>query len=278
MERQDTLRVFTHDKGFVFIDGALVEVKFIETKFDYDHSENGMAYFTASHVVRLPDGTNYTVNRYIDVFDSIQKYKDDDPSETEFKALYGTPCCVVSNVFGRRFRSMAYWTLKNGEPISKIFELTHFKYNYLSYRFEADEKPYGTPYVTREECVSYNDIKVIDKDGNTSLSTGINKLLQLDEDQKELLGQFENLLREMKANDIFLLQDCCQKIMAYNFRNVEGYALDYKAELSEVCVDSGEDPKNFERADRYGETFKVEGEIEQWGDDNYLFIKRKRKR
>lgn len=39
---------------------------------------------------------------------------------------------------------------------------------------------------------------------------------------------------------------------------------------------SGEDPNNFERADRYGEPFKVEGEIELWGDDSYLFIKRKR--
>lgn len=276
MERQDTLRVFTHDKGFVFIDGALVEVKFIETKFDYDHSENGMAYFTASHVVRLPDGTNYTVGRYTDVFDSIQKYKDDDPSETELKALCGTPCCVVSNVFGRCFRSMAYWTLKNGEPISKIFELTHFKYNYLSYKFEADEKPYGTPYVTREECVSYNDIKVIDKDGNTSLNTGINKLLQLDDDQKELVGQFENLLREMRDKDIFLLSDCCERITVYNFRNVDGYMLNYNPELTESDVDPGENPNDFERADRYGELFEVDGRIEQWGDDNNLFIKRKK--
>lgn len=276
MERQDTLRVFTRDNGFIFIDDALVEVKFIETKFDYDHLDNRMAYFVATHVVRLPDGTNYTVNRYVDVFDSIQKYKDDIAAETSYKTLCGESGCVVQDVFGQRFKSIAYWTMKNGEPIIKTFELTHFKFNYLTNKFEASEKPYGTPYVTREECVSYNDIKVIDKDGNTSLNTGINKLLQLDDDQKELVGQFENLLREMRDKDIFLLSDCCERITAYNFRNVDGYTLNYNPELTESDVDPGENPNDFERADRYGELFEVDGRIEQWGDDNNLFIKRKK--
>lgn len=276
MERQDTLRVFTRDNGFIFIDDALVEVKFIETKFDYDDSDNRMAYFVATHVVRLPDGTNYTVNRYVDVFDSIQKYKDDIAAETSYKTLCGESGCVVQDVFGQRFKSIAYWTMKNGEPIIKTFELTHFKFNYLTNKFEASEKPYGTPYVTREECVSYNDIKVIDKYGNTSLNTGINKLLQLDDDQKELVGQFENLLREMRDKDIFLLSDCCERITAYNFRNVDGYTLNYNPELTESDVDPGENPNDFERADRYGELFKVDGRIEQWGDDSNLFIKRKK--
>lgn len=276
MERQDTLRVFTRDNGFIFIDDALVEVKFIETKFDYDHSDNRMAYFVATHVVRLPDGTNYTVSRYVDVFDSIQKYKDDIAAETSYKTLCGESGCVVQDVFGQRFKSIAYWTMKNGEPIIKTFELTHFKFNYLTNKFEASEKPYGTPYVTREECISYNDIKVIDKDGKTSLNTGINKLLQLDDDQKELVGQFENLLREMRDKDIFLLSDCCEHITAYNFRNVDGYTLNYNPELTESDVDPGENPNDFERADRYGELFKVDGRIEQWGDDSNLFIKRKK--
>ena len=277
MERQDCLRVFTHDSGFMFVDDALVEVKFISTLFKFSHNENNYAWYDSETTVELPDGSQTVVKGYNTIFDSVKKWEQKEEAETSYKKLYGEYGSVIFDVLGRRYaRGISYWVVENGKPMWKTMELREFKFMYKGNRFTSNEHIPEKRYVSREEAISYNDIKVIDKNGNTTLRTGINKFLQLDEDQQELIGQLENLLIEIRKQDIFLCMDCCERITAYNFRNVSGYVMNYNTELSDSEVDAGENPDDFEKADRYGEPFKVHGCIETWGDDNNLFIKRKK--
>lgn len=276
MERQDCLRVFTHDSGFMFVDDALVEVKFISTLFKFSRNENNFSWFDSETVVELPDGRQVVVKDYDQVFDSVKGWQERISAETSYKKLFGEYGSVVFCILGRRYNSgITYWTVENGNPVCKALELREFKFMYKSNKFVSSELVPEKRYISREEAISYNDIKVIDKDGNISIHTGINKLLQLDPDQQELIGQLENLLIEIRKQDIFLCMDCCEKITAYNFRNVSKYVMNYNPSLSESEVDPGETVDDFEKADRYGESFKVHEHIETWGDDNNLFIKRR---
>ncbi len=276
MERQDLLRVFVYSRVFVFIDDALTEVKPIKTEFSYDHVEENMAYYRASHIVELPDGSSYTVNSYDGVFDSVEDFKKGNPSATDFKSVYGRYGTVMYDTLGWCSQVNSYWTMENGEPVHKMLDLEHFSFNYETNKFEVAKKPSEPLYSSRDKCISYNDIKVIDNEGNTSINTGINKLLQLDDDQKELVGQLENLIREMASKDIFLLMDCCERITAYNFRNVDDCVLYCDTTLSSSEVGENENPNDYELADRYGKPFEVDATVSQWGDDSRLFIKRKK--
>ena len=279
MERQDCLRVFTHNSGFIFVGDALVGVKFIYTSFKYDHTEDNEDYFVAKTKVQLPDGSFSYVKDYNKVYDSFVAYKEKNSAETSYKKLFGEEGSVSNDVLGWKFAgTIAYWTLVNGEPVRKIACCTDFRFNYETNKFETDEQFPKNIYHSREECISYSDIKVISKDGDVAIKTGINKMLQLDPDQEELLGRLENLLLEMKNKNIYLLQDCCERICAFNFRNVENYKLNLNLELSDGDVDPGCSPLDYEIADRYGDVFHVDTHcaIETWGDDQNFFIKRRR--
>lgn len=57
MERNDALRVFVKNGGFVMVDHKLQEVKWLRTEFEYDHKEDDALYYVARTTFQKPDGT-----------------------------------------------------------------------------------------------------------------------------------------------------------------------------------------------------------------------------
>lgn len=93
----------------------------------------------------------------------------------------------------------------------------------------------------------------------------------LDDDQRELLKQFEDICKKMNDADMLLISDSCEDMSVFNLRHIKNYALDY----NDVPDVMDGDPEDYERADRYGVPFKVNHHIQWWGDDSSLFILRK---
>lgn len=277
MERNDALRVFTKNSGFVMVDHKLQEVKWLRTEFKYDHKDEDFLLYTAHTIFQKPDGTTGVLNDYDMAFDSVEKYEKGVSAETSYKTLFirkndGDVLRDVIRGVKRSFNP-EYWVFDKlcHVPVQYKLELEEFYFDYSDNRFHTDEFPKDCKiYDTKEEALSYNTYKIIEQDGTEYEREGVNKLIMLDDDQRELVVQFEQLCAKMKKANLIMIADYTT-LSVFNLRRVENFALDYNEEPD---VDFG-DPKDYEKADRYGDAFVVTSNIEFWGDDHYLFIQRK---
>lgn len=278
MERNDALRVFTKNSGFVMVDRKLQEVKWLRTEFKYDHKDEDFLLYTAHTTFQKPDGTTGVLNDYDMAFDSVEKYEKGISAETSYKTLFTrkNDGDVIRNVIRgvKRSTNPEYWVFDKSchVPVQYKLELEKFYFDYSDSCFHTDEFPKDCKiYDTKEEALSYNTYKVIEQDGTEYERDGVNKLIMLDDDQRELLKQFEDVCRKMKENDMILICDSCDDMSVFNIRRIQNFALDY---CNEPEVMDG-NPEDYELADRYGTDFKINHNIEWWGDDNKLFILRK---
>ena len=278
MERNDVLRVFTKNSGFVMVDRKLQEVKWLRTEFKYDHKDEDFLLYTAHTTFQKPDGTTGVLNDYDMAFDSVEKYKKGVSAETSYKTLFirKSDGDVIRDIIRGVKRSFnpEYWVFDKSchAPVRYKLELEEFYFDYSDNRFHTDEFPKDCKiYDTKEEALSYNTYKVIEQDGAEYERDGVNKLIMLDDDQRELLKQFEDICKKMNDADMLLISDSCEDMSVFNLRHIKNYALDYN-DVPDVMDGN---PEDYERADRYGVPFKVNHHIQWWGDDNCLFILRK---
>lgn len=278
MERNDALRVFTKNSGFVMVDRKLQEVKWLHTEFKYDHKDEDFLLYTAHTTFQKPDGTTGVLDNYNIAFDSVEKYEKGVSAETSYKTLFirKSDGDVIRDIIrgAKRSTNPEYWVFDKSYrvPVQYKLELEKFYFDYSDNRFHTDEFPKDCKiYDTKEEALSYNTYKVIEQDGTEYERDGVNKLIMLDDDQRELLKQFEDICKKMNDADMLLISDSCEDMSVFNLRHIKNYALDYN-DIPDV-MDG--DPEDYERADRYGMPFKVNHHIQWWGDDSILFILRK---
>ena len=278
MERNDALRVFENNSGFVMVDCKLQEVKWLHTEFKYDHKEDNAMFYIARTTFQKPDGTTGVLDSYDMAFDSVEGYEEGISAKTSYKDLATNKNggSVMNNILHgiKRRINPEYWKFDDiyHVPVRYELELEKFYFDYADNRFHTDEIPKDCEvYDTKEEALSYNTYKVVNEDGFEYEREGINKLISLDDDQRELLNQFEALCEKMNDADMLLISDSCDDMSVFNLRHVKNYALDY---TNAPDVMDG-NPEDYERADRYGMPFKVNHCIQCWGDDNHLFILRK---
>lgn len=286
MERNDSLRVFTKDGGFVFTGDKLQEVKYLRTDFWYSHKEGDFSYYHAKTTCQLPNGTTDTLEEcyggYGLAYDSVENYEKGISAETSYKQLLvnnETKHCddVIFDIFCHRKNnciSPEYWYFDKccHVAVKETLDLEKFYFDYSDNKFHTKNLPDGDIYDTKEKCLSYNTYKVVEQDGTEYERDGVNKLLEWDDDQKKLIAKFENIMRELKEHDILLLADCSEQMTAYNLRKVQNYAISYD---DTPDVMEGE-PEEYEKACRYGKSFSVDHCIQWYGDDNDLFILRKK--
>ena len=234
MERNDALRVFTKNSGFVMVDRKLQEVKWLRTEFKYDHKDEDFLLYTAHTTFQKPDGTTGVLNDYDMAFDSVEKYEKGISAETSYKTLFTrkNDGDVIRNVIRgvKRSTNPEYWVFDKSchVPVQYKLELEKFYFDYSDSCFHTDEFPKDCKiYDTKEEALSYNTYKVIEQDGTEYERDGVNKLIMLDDDQRELLKQFEDICKKMNDADMLLISDSCEDMSVFNLRHIKNYALDY---------------------------------------------------
>ena len=250
----------------------------MRTEFEYDHKEDDALYYVARTTFQKPDGTTGVLDNYDKAFDSVEKYEKGISAETSYKTLFTrkNDGDVIRDIIRGVKRSFnpEYWVFDKSchIPVRYKLELEEFYFDYSDNRFHTDEFPKDCKiYDTKEEALSYNTYKVIEQDGAEYERDGVNKLIMLDDDQRELLKQFEDICKKMNDADMLLISDSCEDMSVFNLRHIKNYALDY----NDVPDVMDGDPEDYERADRYGIPFKVNHHIQWWGDDSSLFILRK---
>lgn len=279
MERNDSLRVFTKNDGYVFVDRKLQKVKWLRTEFKLAYKGDDFMFYDARTTYQKPDGTTGELYDYDEAYVSPEGYEQGIAAKTSYKAFsYDAKKCgeVIHDITMpvKRSRTADYWTFDKAcqTPVHHELTLEKFHFDYADNKFHTDEFPKDCEiYDSKEEALSYNTYKIIEKDGTEHERVGVNKLIELDEDQHELVKQFEELCKKMSDNGILLISDCCEQLAAFNIRNVNDYALDY----SDKPYDQTQDPEDYELTDRYGKSFRVNHTIQIWGEDSNFFVIRK---
>lgn len=277
MERNDSLRVFVKNGGFVMVDRKLQEVKWLRTEFRYHHKEDDALFYVALTTFQKPDGTTGVLDNYDKAFDCVEEYEKGIPTETSYKELSadkigGSVMCDITRGI-KRYASSEYWVFDDIShvPVRYELELKKFYFDYSDNRFHTDEflKDVNI-YDTKEEALSYNTYKVVSEEGSEYEREGTNKLVSLDDDQRELVKQFEDICKKMKENDMALIANY-DNLAIFNMRKTTNYELNYE---DKPDTNFG-NPEDYERVDRYGSAFKVYSGIRCWDDDYNLFVLRK---
>lgn len=273
---KDLLNVFENNTGFVFADNKLQEVKWLRTDFKYDHSEGESDVYTARTTYQKPDGTTDVLTNYNRAFDSVKGYEEGEVAATNATSFNKANCGIVVSdlIHGyKTHRNKEYWVFDRTchTPARYELELDRFYFDYADRRFHTDEFPKDCKiYDTKEEALSWNTYNVALQDGTESQRDGANKLVSLDDDQLELVRQFEALCQKMRDSDIILIGDS-DRLSAFNMRKVHAFTLDYERPSH---VDFGE-PEDYEQVERFADAFHVDWNGDIWGEDNDLYILRK---
>ena len=282
MRKSAILRVFDKPTGYVFENKKLVEVKWLETEFSYSHETDDCSVYNASTSYQRPDGSIGHLKDHSKAYESVADFENNTPAPQGSTKL---SMCIKGSSYGDALRQiikehdvcdsndgLAFWAFndRTGKPEERKLSLDVVKYDYKTCRFSI-AFPEESVYKSQQDVLSWNTYKVVGQDGTEHEKVGVNKLLMLDDDQRELLKQFEDICKKMNDADMLLIGDSCEGVSVFNFRHIKNYALDY----NDVPDVMDGDPEDYEMADRYGMPFKVNHRIQWWDEDNRLFILRK---
>lgn len=267
------IMVFENDNVFCMINNQLQECKLLKTIFTAD----GEGLYRATTIVEMPGGvTDQERVMYDTAYDSPADYEINKLATTNGFELSSIILSILKtkDFVGdvRKIKSKLYYTFENGEPTPKELKLETFYFDYLANEWGTNELPDTQIYATRNDALSYNVTKVLDKDATKSERIGINKLIQLDDDQKELVHQLEELVAKLKEKDVLLLADTSDSYMAYNMRHIADVNMSCDTEAD---IEDDKERAKYEIIDRYGKAFKVNIDCVQWSEDYELFFKRK---
>lgn len=246
------LNVYGNAKSvYVFHDGKLQESKPLFTRiYGFEKEEGREATMQVEHTLLLPDGKEYVVTND-DVYKSKEDFSKQDKNDRleVFKnvMLDDISRNLCSNTLHMQRRDCReFWTFENGEPVCHEIKLNNLRYDYAEERWhDLDLLEYEgqTLYENRAEALSFNEYEIKRQDGTTEKVVGINKLVSLDDDQRGLISQLEQLMNQIRENDIYLHFNCDGgDLMAFNGRNIKRFTVDYgdysDSEYEEVNVAS----------------------------------------
>lgn len=255
---ENSCEIFSTNEAFFFDkeNGQLLQVQLIETVFERDSKSSETVHAITSAKVVTGDE--------IIVIDESEVYA----SRLDFERGKHIACDRRSpfKKLTDSYESDVFWTFQHGCPVSqKVSDIKVVKYDYEHDRFTCDEIPDREHiYQTKEECLSYNEYKIVDENGSRTIK-GCNALIQLTSEQEELVKQFEQLCKKMQDEGILLASNCCEAFRAYNVRDCQDYEFYFTNEASE----------DFEQCDRDCGRYVNAQNIYESGDDFEFYIKRK---
>lgn len=250
------MKMYSDAKGFTMIDGTLTEVtlkKLIVTRQSVEDEE-----YEVTTIFQGPDGKEHSTQSHILMYISVEDY------EKGEQACYE----VCSSPFYIRpdgFRGLdKAWIFVDGEPATIDLRPLRVDYDYEQRKWLLQGIPQTNIFRTKEECLSYNEYKIVDENGSRTIK-GCNALIQLTSEQEELVKQFEQLCKKMQDEGILLASNCCEAFRAYNVRDCQDYEFYFTNEASE----------DFEQCDRDCGRYVNAQNIYESGDDFEFYIKRK---
>ena len=272
--KQSELTVLSKNKTFfVPFMGELTESKPVKTNF----KKTGVTEWGESLYDVETEFANGACHFYVNGFDKVYSSKSDFENgcptkareQFSFEDIAGAPGTKLCwHLLGYKFNTLKYWVVDNSSNsdqfVEKELPMNNFWYDYENDKWGNDDMPTCDYYTSRENAISWSSYNLNLADGTSKEVIGHNKLLKLDEDQKELVEKFKSIIQQLKDADVVIQTNLCDTIFAYNKRNV--------AEI-ETCYENIADD-GYELCDGWNKIFEIATVIE-CSEDFDVWIKRK---
>ena len=197
------------NKIYALTNGALTSVN--KKKYIID-TETGELTIVCS----LPDGKEMEFCQD-KLFESIRDYKEGK------NASFSSVCMKLSGIIPGETETNSdedlfkyVWVIKDGAP-EKKYLLVHRKITLdTSYHIESGVDIPDEWYSSRSDCIKWNDLKIIDGDGNEIEEKSIHKSLILTKEQQSIIGEIRDVFNKAKDAGI---------VLGYDHTDARWYAL-----------------------------------------------------
>lgn len=250
-----------HANVFVFTDGQLKEITIKRVFFD-----NILECDETFDEFRIESDRLKGYVRLSDIYDSVEDY------------LKGIPCsniivepfdeeCYKGRFHGKNNGTGYYYIEDNQVKHLNVDEMPTAYYEYDKNRFYSDSFKVREFFPTKEYASKFLEVEVNKADGTITRECGINRLLMLDEDQRNLIKQLQGIVKKINDSGIFLFSDTDGVYYAYNARNVEAI---------EVVGCGNEAPEGYEFSGEFVQDFDIDLGIQFANYDDAVYAKRKK--
>lgn len=254
---------------YTWVDDALVKVEPIKLLFNYDKETD--KYYTRVEV-RLPNkivGTATIDNLY----SSIPMFEKGIPVDSH---KYGVST-VIFEMSNRTINSETgeYWSFIKEEPKQQFLRLDEFSYRFGTKWESPDyDNIKDNCYKSKAECLKFNSYKYTTSENKTYIKEGCNKAIMLDFGQRELVNKLEVLLKEIRNSGVRLVFDATENVYAYNIKNLENWEFTYNSTDCSFI----DNPTDDLITDRLNDCYKLDSNIEYYGEDTFLIALTKYKK
>lgn len=142
--------------------------------------------------------------------------------------------CEVSSTCGDDNNNYCYlnvWVFENGEAKRVPLVINEIVMNSEGKWALSDGHIPDKFWLSRTDAYSFNEYKIIDKDGEEFIEEGYQKRLAPTPEQWKIINEMRDLIK--KANDagltFFFDRDCCSSIKVLNTKNVRDYGYDVES-------------------------------------------------
>lgn len=211
---------------YALINGELTACKVISVTADTESCKSFV-------LCESPDGFKNSFKAE-ELYSSVKAYEDGNTVSTVKPELIALiPGCyeiVKENEEGKFFNKF-YWAMIDGEPEKVRITATRIEFDAITRKATNIELP-AELYTTREECIKWNDITVVEKDGTKRVQKSARRSLMLTDEQKAIVDELCAIIKKAEeANIRFGYHACEDDLTAINVTEHPNAAFGYCGDI-----------------------------------------------
>ena len=180
---------------YALINGELTACKVVNVTVDVENDKSFV-------LCESPDGFMNSF-KVTELYSSVKAYEEGNSVSTvksELKGLLPGCCEIVKENEDGVFFNMTYWVMADGEPEKRHVDAKRIV-------FDNGRKPTNIEmpseyYASREECIKWNDITVVEADGTKRVQKSARRSLMLTDEQQAIVDQLCDILKKAEAAKI----------------------------------------------------------------------------
>lgn len=154
---------------------------------------------------------DYILPQDAEFYKSEEDFKNGKPIEPSNETLRNVCSGIEDDGQHNRYYLKRYKMVNNEPTLVRIYvKKLVFEIGHIEYTFDGNDNLTNT-WITREECLAWNEYYVKDENGVCHTRVGYKKLTVLTDDQKKMIDEFKAMAERMKGAGIriiFDVEDC----------------------------------------------------------------------
>lgn len=208
---------------YALINGELTACKVLSVTVNVEDNKSFV-------ICESPDGVKNSFKAE-ELYSKVEAYKEGNTVSTIKPELRGLlPGCyeeVKKNEQGELFFKEFYWVMADGEPEKRYIDAKHLVFDANTRKLISGIDLPAEFYSSREECIKWNDITVVEEDGSKHVQKSLLRSLIISDKQRAIIDELKAVFDKAKDAGI---------VIGYNSDWMEWIAID-KTDYPELRFD-----------------------------------------